>query len=162
MISGKPFFRVATPDDYEFIPELGLYELTFDKRPVQGVRSQTPELGAAQYNASQQRLKAVRDKERQRQKNFVTLREFSWNGVFDWCLEFGTPEECRLVLALYRAPDREQRRVITQKLKLCRGYSKESNAHLCIGILLLTHNNIASADKIQAVQNKSISQKKDI
>lgn len=154
MISGKPFFRVATPGDYEFIPELGLYELTFDKRPVQGVRSETPEKGARLYNANQQRVKDFRAQERQRQRNFVTLREFSWNGVFDWCLEQGTPEECRLVLALYHAPDREQRRAIEQQLKQCRGWQHESNAHLCSGILLLTHNHMADAKKIQAVQGK--------
>lgn len=154
MISGKPFFRVATPDDYEFIPELGLYELTFDKRPVQGVRTDNPVQGADQYNVSQQRIKTARDRERQRQRNFVTLREFSWNGVFDWCLEYGTPQECRLALALYHAPDKEQRGIIEQELRQCRGWQRESNAHLCAGILLLTRNHMASTEKMMAVQKK--------
>ncbi|RAP71851.1 hypothetical protein ACZ87_01335 [Candidatus Erwinia dacicola] len=43
-------FRLATPEDYEYLPDIGLYELTFDKRPVQGVRCEDPKQGSADYN----------------------------------------------------------------------------------------------------------------
>ena len=29
-------FRLASPEDYEYIEELNLWELSFDKRPVKG------------------------------------------------------------------------------------------------------------------------------
>ncbi|MBO1916773.1 hypothetical protein J4727_20480 [Providencia rettgeri] len=39
-------FRLASPEDYEYIEELNLWELSFDKRPVQGVRCEDPVIGA--------------------------------------------------------------------------------------------------------------------
>ncbi|STM47036.1 Uncharacterised protein [Escherichia coli] len=37
-------FRLAKPEDYEFIPDINLWELSFDKRPVRGVRCEDPVL----------------------------------------------------------------------------------------------------------------------
>ncbi|EPM9724485.1 hypothetical protein ACTTO4_004190, partial [Proteus mirabilis] len=83
-------FRLATPEDYEYLPDIGLYELTFDKRPVQGVRCEDPKQGAADYNNFRKKFKAVIHKEKQRRKNFYQLTEISWNAVFDWAIERGT------------------------------------------------------------------------
>lgn len=49
--------RLATPADYAFNQDIGLWELAFDKRPVKGVRCNDPVDGAYEYN--QGRLKFV-------------------------------------------------------------------------------------------------------
>lgn len=43
-------YRAALPEDYVHNPETGLWELSFDQRPVAGTRAASPEEGAAQYN----------------------------------------------------------------------------------------------------------------
>ncbi|WP_148127516.1 hypothetical protein [Candidatus Erwinia dacicola] len=52
---------------------------------------------------SEKKFKAVIHKEKQRRKNFYQLTEISWNAVFDWAIERGTQEECRLLQAMYHA-----------------------------------------------------------
>ncbi|MBO1929756.1 hypothetical protein J4731_21400 [Providencia rettgeri] len=39
------YFCLASPEDYEYIEELNLWELSFDKRPVR-VRCEDPVIGA--------------------------------------------------------------------------------------------------------------------
>lgn len=145
---------MATPDDYKFIPELGLYELTFDKRPVQGVRCENPEDGARLYNECQRKIRLVRMRERRHRSNFRPLMDLSWNGIFDWCLENGSPDECRLVLALYRSHDREEQRVLQQQLRQHEGIHRETNILMFAALFSITGNNLASADKISAVEKK--------
>ncbi len=147
-------FRLATAADYEYLPELGLYELTFDKRPVQGVRCDDPEQGAHQYNACQQRLKAVRLKERRHREHFTPLQDLSWDGIFDWCIAKGTPEECRLVLAHYRSTSREEQRAIRDQLRQHDGINRETNILLFMGLFNITGNHLSSSDKIQVIEKK--------
>lgn len=148
-------FRLATADDYEFLPDIGLYELTFDKRPVQGVRCENPEQGAQQYNACQQRVKAVRHKERRHRENFTALQDLSWNGIFDWCIAKGTPEECRLVLAHYRSSSREEQRATREELRQHDGINRETNILLFMGLFTICGNQVSSADKIQSMEWKA-------
>ncbi|NIH07046.1 hypothetical protein [Providencia rettgeri] len=148
-------FRLATAADYEYLPEIGLYELTFDKRPVQGVRCENPEQGAQQYNACQQRVKTARNKERQRKRNFTPLTELSWNGVMDWCIAKGTSEECQLVLACYHARDKAQRNDLWLAMKQHYGLFRETNAWIMIGLFNISGSHLADADKIQLVMNKA-------
>lgn len=148
-------FRLATPADYEYLPDIGLYELTFDKRPVQGVRCENPEQGAQQYNASQQRVKTVRLKERRHRENFTPLKELSWNGVLDWCLARGTQEECRLVLAYYKSACREERKTLLHELFRHSGIKRESNALVMIALFSITGHHLASVDKIRLLEEKA-------
>jgi len=53
---------LASPADYEYIEELKLWELSFDKRPVQGVRCEDPMIGAEKYNQGREKFKALKTK----------------------------------------------------------------------------------------------------
>ena len=59
-------YRAALPEDYVHNPETGLWELSFDQRPVAGTRSSCPEEGAAQYNAAREKFKSAVSAVRQR------------------------------------------------------------------------------------------------
>ena len=52
-------YRAALPEDYVHNPDTGLWELSFDQRPVAGTRSSSPEEGAAQYNAAREKFKSA-------------------------------------------------------------------------------------------------------
>lgn len=102
-------FRLATPADYEYLPDLGLYELCFDKRPVQGVRCECPVQGAAQYNQARAQFKSALRAPPVRKKPRRTVSpDLTFNEVIDWALAFGSPVQCQLVLNLYheRQPDK--------------------------------------------------------
>ncbi|MDZ7203931.1 hypothetical protein U4Z69_23560, partial [Escherichia coli] len=101
-------FRLAKPEDYEFIPDINLWELSFDKRPVRGVRCEDPVLGAQQYNDTQQSILLNRQRQKLRKQNFFSLENISWDGVFDWCLSKGTQEECYLIVKLYYAKNKDE------------------------------------------------------
>lgn len=148
-------FRLATPADYVYVPEIGLYELIFDKRPVKGVRCEDPEQGAQKYNEWQQRVKAVLRKERRHRENFTSLQNVSWDGIFDWCIEKGTPEECRLVLAHYRSHNREEQRAIRDQLRQHDGINRETNILLFMGLFTICGNHVSSAKKMQSVEWKA-------
>ena len=91
-------FRLASPADYEYIEEIKLWELSFDKRPVQGVRCEDPVIGAEKYNRGREKFKALASRHKKRWKpNGLTFSE-----LIRWAIECGTPEQCQLVLALYR------------------------------------------------------------
>ena len=90
-------FRLASPEDYEYIEELNLWELSFDKRPVQGVRCEDPVIGAEKYNQGREKFKALASRHKKHWKpNGLTFSE-----LIRWAIECGTPEQCQLVLALY-------------------------------------------------------------
>ncbi len=59
-------YRAALPEDYVHNPETGLWELSFDQRPVAGTRAASPEEGAAQYNAAREKFKSAVSAVRQR------------------------------------------------------------------------------------------------
>lgn len=90
-------FRLATENDYIFIPEIGLWELSFDKRPVIGVRCGDPVTGAFEYN--QARLKFFSAK----LKSVKNHKEFDFEAVLTWAAEHGSPEQCQFVLNLVNA-----------------------------------------------------------
>ncbi|EDY9127140.1 hypothetical protein GQB61_004281 [Salmonella enterica] len=142
-------FRLATPEDYEYLPDIGLYELTFDKRPVQGVRCEDPKQGAADYNNFRKKFKAVIHKEKQRRKNFYQLTEISWNAVFDWAIERGTQEECRLLQSMYHAENNKKYQQLLLELSKHYGFIKESNLLIPLG-LILCNQRIADTEKLLA------------
>ncbi|EMQ7867768.1 hypothetical protein WIH60_004564 [Salmonella enterica] len=146
-------FRLATPADYEFLPDLNLYELTFDKRPVRGVRCKNPIDGAEVYNQNREKFKSAVHKEKQRRKNFFRLKEISWNGVFDWAIERGASEECRLLLAMYHAENNKKYQQLLLELSKHYGFIKETNMLIPLG-LILNNIRIADAEKIQRVMFK--------
>lgn len=69
-------FRLATPEDYEYLPDIGLYELTFDKRPVQGVRCEDPKQGAADYNNFRKNSRQLFTKKNNAGKIFISSLRF--------------------------------------------------------------------------------------
>ena len=75
-------FRLAKPEDYEFIPDINLWELSFDKRPVRGVRCEDPVLGAQQYNDTQQSILLNRQRQKLRKQNFFSLENIYSIGVY--------------------------------------------------------------------------------
>lgn len=90
-------FRLATQNDYIYIPEIDLWELSFDKRPVIGVRCDDPVSGAFEYN--QARLKFLSA----RFKSIKKRKEFDFEAVLIWAAEHGSPEQCHFVLDLVNA-----------------------------------------------------------
>ncbi|EGD1139008.1 hypothetical protein IAV22_004433 [Salmonella enterica] len=102
-------FRLATPADYEFLPDLGLYELRFDKRPVKGVRCDDPVQGAALYNQARAQFKhALRTQPVKKKQRWTISPDLNFNEVIQWALTFGSPAQCQLILNLYheRQPDK--------------------------------------------------------
>ncbi|ECL5469477.1 hypothetical protein FTH31_23590 [Salmonella enterica] len=147
-------FRLATKDDYEFIPELGLWELTFDKRPVQGVRCDDPETGAKLYNQSRMRLEAVRRAENSRKKRYRIMRTFSWDEVFDWCLTQASPSECRLMLNLYHSPNSTCYRINLNRLRASKSLMRETNFYPFLG-LILEQKRMVSAEYLTKLKEKA-------
>jgi len=97
-------FRLALPTDYEYVEELNLWELSFDKRPVQGVRCEDPVIGASQYNQGREKFKASMS----RYKNRWKPTNLTFSELIRWALERGTPEQCQQVFDLYHCTDDEE------------------------------------------------------
>ncbi|ELE4368149.1 hypothetical protein VRR38_004711 [Salmonella enterica] len=95
----KPF-RLARPDDYTYIPEIGMWELNFDKRPVKGVRCEDPTSGADEYN--QARIKFF-DLSKNASKDIDLDYKFNFESLLLWANNSGTPEQCRFIIKLFRA-----------------------------------------------------------
>ncbi|MEY1518484.1 hypothetical protein AB7000_21810 [Providencia manganoxydans] len=101
-------FCIASPADYEYIEEIKLWELSFDKRPVQGVRCEEPVIGAEKYNQGREKFKALASRHITRWKpNGLTFSE-----LIRWAIECGTPEQCQLVLALYHCTNDDDYQVM--------------------------------------------------
>lgn len=96
-------YRAALPEDYVHNPETGLWELSFDKRPVAGTRSPSREEGAAQYNAAREKFKSAVSAVRQRPEPV-----FSFTEMTDWVVEYGTPEQCQAVRLMFDARDKNE------------------------------------------------------
>ncbi|HHY7954820.1 TPA: hypothetical protein ACV7YJ_005235 [Escherichia coli] len=67
-------YRLATPEDYEYIPEINLWELSFDKRPVRGVRCEDPVIGSQIYNETRQKFISHKQTEKRRKQKFFRLK----------------------------------------------------------------------------------------
>lgn len=93
----KPF-RLAKPEDYAFNDKIDLYELSFDKRPIQGVRCEDPIAGADQYNS--QRLKFLNTQIKKWQPEKLDFSE-----VIRWAIQHGSPNDCQMVWELYHCTD---------------------------------------------------------
>lgn len=93
-------YRAAFPEDYVHNPETGLWELSFDQRPVAGTRSDSPEEGAAQYNAAREKFKSTVSTVRQRSEPV-----FSFTEMTEWVVEHGTTEQCQAVRLMFDARD---------------------------------------------------------
>ncbi|HDZ2607077.1 TPA: hypothetical protein RSS38_005082 [Klebsiella pneumoniae] len=96
-------YRAALPEDYVHNPETGLWELSFDQRPVAGTRAASPEEGAAQYNAARERFKSAVSAVRQRPEPV-----FSFTEMTEWVVEHGTPEQCQAVRLMFGARDKNE------------------------------------------------------
>ncbi|EHP9731914.1 hypothetical protein KQL42_004764 [Escherichia coli] len=147
-------YRLATPEDYEYIPEINLWELSFDKRPVKGVRCEDPVIGSQIYNKTRQKFISHKQTEKRRKQNFFRLKNISWDGIFDWCLSKGTSEECDLIIQLYYAKDKYEHYSILNKLKRHEGFFHESDLYLWICLFFISGNKIVSCDKLNLVKTK--------
>lgn len=96
-------YRSALPEDYVHNPETGLWELSFDQRPVAGTRAASPEEGAAQYNAAREKFKSAVSAVRQRPEPV-----FSFTEMTEWVVEHGTPEQCQAVRLMFGARDKNE------------------------------------------------------
>lgn len=96
-------YRAALPEDYVHNPEAGLWELSFDQRPVAGTRAASPEEGAAQYNAAREKFKSAVSAVRQRPEPV-----FSFTEMTEWVVEHGTPEQCQAVRLMFDARDKNE------------------------------------------------------
>lgn len=96
-------YRAALPEDYVHNPDTGLWELSFDQRPVAGTCSSSPEEGAAQYNAAREKFKSAVSAVRQRPEPV-----FSFTEMTEWVVEHGTPEQCQAVLLMFDARDKNE------------------------------------------------------
>ena len=96
-------YRAALPEDYVHNPETGLWELSFDQRPVAGTRAASPEEGAAQYNAAREKFKSAVSAVRQRPEPV-----FSFTEMTEWVVEHGTPEQCQAVRLMFDARDKNE------------------------------------------------------
>lgn len=96
-------YRAALPEDYTHNPETGLWELSFDTRPVTGTRAASPEEGAAQYNAARKKFKLTVSAVRQRPEPV-----FSFTQMTEWVVEYGSPEQCQAVRLMFDARDRNE------------------------------------------------------
>ncbi|EKN5159572.1 TPA: hypothetical protein ACHR7L_004892 [Yersinia enterocolitica] len=89
--------RLASPNDYVFIDEIGLWELTFDKRPIQGVRCDDPVTGSFEYNQGRLKFRSALEGAKKPEQ----LLDF--NAVLEWAACDGSPIQCRLVCELFNA-----------------------------------------------------------
>lgn len=102
-------FRLATAADYEFLPEIGLYELTFDKRPVKGVRCEDPAQGAELYNQARAQFKsALRARPVKKKQRRAISPDLNFNEVIQWAIEFGNTHQSQVVLALFHETNHDR------------------------------------------------------
>lgn len=111
-------YRAALPEDYVHNPETGLWELSFDQRPVAGTRAASPEEGAAQYNAAREKFKSAVSAVRQRPEPV-----FSFTEMTEWVVEHGTPKQCQAVRLMFDARDKNEFDIaVREGLKLLPGH----------------------------------------
>lgn len=91
--------RLATPDDYVFEQSIGMWVLSFDKRPVKGVRCDNPISGAFEYNQGRLRFRSALDAAKKPEQLF------DFEAVLEWAAQYGSPIQCQHVYDLFNAPD---------------------------------------------------------
>lgn len=142
-------FRLASKDDYTYVPEIGMWELDFDKRPLTGVRCDNPEVGAFEYN--QARLKFFNASRTSNSKP----QELDFEAVLNWAANNGSPAQCQFVLKLlYAANISEYQKIALDFMRLDK---KNYPYHLDLAIFftgfqsrLTTKHNIISLIKDRA------------
>ncbi|NQD64270.1 hypothetical protein HP459_23155 [Enterobacter sp. CM29] len=87
-------FRLASQHDYSFIPELNLWELSFDKRPLKGVRCNDPVDGAFDYNQARLKFFIALD------KGIKQSQKFNFDDILVWAATKGTALQCNYVMQL--------------------------------------------------------------
>ncbi|MDC0609170.1 hypothetical protein OAP63_00415 [Vibrio sp.] len=81
----RGLYRLANPSDYEFNEELGLWELSFDTRPIAGTRCEDPVEGAILYNEKRKRFVETYMRVQKELKN-RPVQVFDFNEVMAWAL----------------------------------------------------------------------------
>lgn len=142
-------FRLARKEDYSYIPELGLWELIFDKRPVRGVRCDDPEIGAYEYNESRLKFKkALIEKQ-------MPDYKFDFESVLEWASAYGSPEQCRIILKLFHAANVDEYKRIA--IRFIQDDRKNYPYHLDFAIFFTGFNTrlTTNIDLIDQVEKKS-------
>ena len=120
-------FRLASPDDYTFVPELNLWELNFDKRPVQGVRCSDPVDGAFNYNQARMNFFSKLDTNKIKEEP-----KFKFNDILSWAASTGTKSQCNYVMKMFLAKNKDEYQKIA--LELMREKGDNYPYHLDIAI----------------------------
>ena len=101
-------FRTASAQDYSFNSESGLWELSFDSRPVRGTRCDDPERGAIEYNQGQERdLFNV-----QLSDMIAEDKVFEFTELVKWVIESGDFPQRKVVLDMLQAESLDSYREI--------------------------------------------------
>lgn len=147
-------FRLARKEDYSYIPELGLWELSFDKRPVRGVRCDDPEVGAYEYNESRLKFKkALIEKQ-------MPDYKFDFESVLKWASVDGSPEQCRIILSLFHAANVDEYKRIA--IRFIQDDKKNYPYHLDLAIFFTGFNTrlTTNIDLINQVEKKAYEQER--
>ncbi|HFQ9467568.1 TPA: hypothetical protein ACHTH4_004780 [Escherichia coli] len=145
-------FRLARPDDYTYIPEIGMWELNFDKRPVKGVRCEDPTSGADEYN--QARIKFFK-LSKNANTDICLACNLNFESLLLWADNSGTPEQCRFIIKLFRAKN-----IIDYKrtaLEFIRDNKEGYPYHLDIAVFFTGFNTriTAKTELVQQVEKKA-------
>lgn len=142
-------FRLARKEDYLYIPEIGLWELSFDKRPLRGVRCENPEIGAFEYNESRIKFKRALI-----QKTMPDYK-FDFVSVLQWAKECGTGEQCRFVINLFRSRNEEEYKTIA--IRFIQSDKKNYPYHLDFAIFFAGFNTrlTTDIDLLEQVEKKA-------
>ncbi|MEW1489932.1 hypothetical protein AB0X39_22605 [Escherichia coli] len=141
--------RLATPADYAFNQDIGLWELAFDKRPVKGVRCNDPVDGAYEYNQGRLKFLAALDNTK---KN---VQRFDFEAVLQWAAQHGSPTQCQFVLRLLQAPNSDEYKRIA--LEFITKERENYPLHLDIAIFFTgMHNRLTTKhDLINIVKSRA-------
>jgi len=125
-------FRLATPADYSFHTDIGLWELSFDKRPIKGVRCEDPIAGAYEYNQGRIKFREAL------QCSHKLEQQFDFNAVLEWAAQSGSPEQCHIILGMLCASNIETYKTLA--LKFIQTHHDNYPMHLDIAIFFTGFN----------------------
>ncbi len=104
----RGLYRLANPNDYEFNEELGLWELSFDTRPIAGTRCEDPIAGSILYNEKRKRFVETYMKV-QRELEHRPLHTFEFSDVLEWAVsDKATEKQCAYVNQLLKAANSDE------------------------------------------------------
>ncbi len=104
----RGLYRLANPSDYLYNEDLGLWELSFDTRPIAGTRCADPVDGSILYNEKRKRFVETSMKVQQ-ELNTHPLHSFDFNDVLEWAVSDDANEkQCWFVNQLIQARNKEQ------------------------------------------------------